>query len=69
MVAGNGCGPGSFPWAMPPVDPPGTDPADRDPDQRDLQRRSATPALAPWLLISAVLILGAAAFVAFAYLA
>ncbi|MFN3354103.1 MAG: hypothetical protein ACK4Z5_10880 [Brevundimonas sp.] len=49
-----------------PADPPGTDPADQDPHERDLARRSATPALSPWLVIGSIVLLALVAYALFA---
>lgn len=48
------------------ADPRDTDPDDRDPRERDLGRRSDGPAVSPWLIIGAILLLGVAAYVIFA---
>ncbi len=40
-----------------------TDPGDRDPAERDLERRSAMPAVSPWLVIGLILMLGAVVYV------
>jgi hypothetical protein len=45
------------------ADPRNTDPEDRDPRERDLGRRSDAPAISPWLIIGALLLLGAAVYV------
>lgn len=68
VLAGNSPVPCSLPRAMTPADPPETDPADRTPRERELERRSAAPAITPWLVIAAVLLLGAAVYAASAYL-
>jgi len=45
------------------ADPRDTDPADQHPRERGLERRSAAPAVSPWMLIMLVLMLGAAVYV------
>jgi hypothetical protein len=49
---------------MEPADPPGTDPAERSPREDELARRSNAPAVSPWLVIGAILLLGAVIYVA-----
>lgn len=50
------------------VDPPDTDPADRTPREREMSRRSQNGAVNPWLILLAILLLGAGAYVGFALL-
>lgn len=50
-------------------DPLENDPAGRDEPDAELSRRSDTPAVSPWLVIGAVLLLGAVVYVASALLA
>lgn len=50
-------------------DPLRNDPVDRDESEADLSRRSAAPALSPWLAVGGVLLLGAVVYVASALLA
>lgn len=47
-----------------PADPRNTDPDERDPRERDLSRRSAAPAVSPWLVVGIVFLLGAIVYVA-----
>ena len=53
---------------MPPVDPPGADPDDLSPKEQGLSRRSHNPAISPWLVIGALLLLGVVIYVASAVL-
>ena len=46
------------------ADPRDTDPRDKDPRERDLERRSDGPAISPWLVVGALLLLGAVVYVA-----
>jgi hypothetical protein len=48
---------------MNPVDSPGTDPADRDPREDELARRSNAPSVSPWLVMLAIVLLGAVIYV------
>ena len=41
------------------ADPRDTDPHEQDPRERDLERRSDAPAVSPWLVVGAILMLGA----------
>lgn len=50
---------------MPP-DPIDTEPAEQDPRERDLRRRSATPAVSPWLVVGVIVLLAVGAYVVFA---
>lgn len=45
------------------ADPPDTDPVDQDPRERGLERRSDTPAVSPWVVIGAIVMLGALVYV------
>ncbi|WP_200943631.1 hypothetical protein [Brevundimonas sp. Root1423] len=45
------------------ADPRDTDPDDQDPRERGLERRSAAPAVSPWLVIGAIILLGAVVYV------
>lgn len=45
-----------------PADPPGTDPKDRDGRERELGRRGRAPVASPWLVIGAILLLGAVVY-------
>ncbi|HEX8662048.1 MAG TPA: hypothetical protein VF686_09275 [Brevundimonas sp.] len=45
------------------ADPRDTDPIDQDPRERGLERRSDAPAVSPWLVIGAILMLGAGVYV------
>lgn len=45
------------------ADPPDTDPADQDPREREMERRSTAPAVSPWLVLGAILMLGALVYV------
>lgn len=45
------------------ADPRDTDPHDQDPRESDMERRSGGPAVSPWLVIGAILLLGAAVYV------
>ena len=45
------------------ADPQNTDPAERDPREQDLVRRSGSPAVSPWLVISLVVLVGVAVYV------
>ncbi len=49
---------------MEPADPPGTDPTERAPREQQMSRRSNAPSVSPWLVIGAILLLGAAIYVA-----
>lgn len=51
------------------ADPRDTDPQDQTPRESGLERRSGGAALSPWLVIGAVLMLGAAVYVISAILA
>lgn len=44
------------------ADPRDTDPIDQSPREQGLERRSSGPALSPWLIIGAVLLLAAAVY-------
>ncbi|MNU40801.1 hypothetical protein D3C71_295240 [compost metagenome] len=57
-------GAASVSLTMNPADPPGTDPAERAPREDELARRSNAPAVSPWLVIVAILLLGAVIYVA-----
>ncbi|HEY0103238.1 MAG TPA: hypothetical protein VGB60_07215 [Brevundimonas sp.] len=46
--------------------PAHTDPGDMDPDDIRKARGSGAPSFGPWLVILVILLVGAAAFVAFA---
>ncbi len=48
---------------MEPADPPGTDPAERAPREDELARRSNAPAVSPWLIVFAIVLLGAVIYV------
>ena len=48
--------------------PRDTDPIDKDPREVDLSRRSNAPAVSPWLVIGAVVLLGAVVYVVSAVL-
>ena len=48
---------------MEPIDAPGTDPADRDPREDELARRSNAPSVSPWLIVFAIVLLGAVIYV------
>ena len=45
------------------ADPRNTDPADRDPREREMGRRSSGPAVSPWLMIGAIVLIAAAVYV------
>lgn len=45
-----------------------TDPEDQDPRERGLERRSNAPSVSPWLIVGAVMLLGAVVYVASAML-
>lgn len=45
------------------ADPQDTDPVDRDPRERGLERRSAGPALSPWLVIGGIALLAVVVYV------
>jgi hypothetical protein len=45
------------------ADPRNTDPDDQDPRERGMKRRSDAPAVSPWLVIGALLMLGAVVYV------
>lgn len=45
------------------ADPRNTDPEDRIPRESGLERRSGGAAVSPWLVIGAILLLGAAVYV------
>ena len=45
------------------ADPIDTDPDDRDPRERNLERRSDSPSVSPWLIIGAIVLLGAVVYV------
>lgn len=49
-------------------DPLDNDPAGRDEREAELSRRSNTPAVSPWLVIGAVVLVGAIVYVASALL-
>lgn len=44
------------------ADPRDTDPIDQSPRERGLERRSGGPALSPWLIIGAIVLLAAAVY-------
>ena len=48
---------------MEPADPPGTDPTERAPRERQLSRRSNAPSVSPWLILFAIVLLGAVIYV------
>lgn len=48
---------------MPAADPRDTDPADQTPRETGLERRSGTPAISPWLVLGAISLLAALAYV------
>lgn len=50
------------------ADPPDTDPAEQTPRERGLERRSDAPAVSPWLVVAAVVMLGAVVYVVSALL-
>ena len=50
------------------ADPRDTDPIDQDPREHGLERRSSGPALSPWLMIGAIVLLAAAVYVVSALL-
>jgi len=45
------------------ADPIDTDPDDRDPRERNLERRADSPSVSPWLIIGAIVLLGAVVYV------
>lgn len=45
------------------ADPPDTDPADQAPRERGLERRSGSPSVIPWVVLAAIGLLAAAAYV------
>ncbi|MDP3802285.1 hypothetical protein [Brevundimonas sp.] len=51
------------------ADPRNTDPEDRTPRERGLERRSGGAGVSPWLVIGAIPMLAAAAYVIFAVFA
>jgi hypothetical protein len=50
------------------ADPRDTDPKDQTPRERGLERRSDAPAVSPWLIIAAVVMLGGVVYVVSALL-
>ena len=45
------------------ADPFHTDPAEQDPRERNLGRRSEGPAVSPWLIIGAIVLIAVAVYV------
>lgn len=45
------------------ADPRDTDPAEQDPRESGLEKRSDAPAVSPWVIIGALVMLGAAVYV------
>lgn len=50
------------------ADPRDTDPVDQSPRERGLERRSEAPSISPWLVVVAVVLLGAVVYVVSALL-
>ncbi|MEN5168009.1 hypothetical protein ABE444_00425 [Brevundimonas pondensis] len=48
---------------MEPADPPGTDPTERAPREQQMSRRSNAPSVSPWLILFAIVLLGAVIYV------
>lgn len=46
-----------------PADPQDTDPVDQNPSERELGRRSAAPAVSPWLVVGVILLIGVGVYV------
>lgn len=46
------------------ADPPNTDPIDQDPRERGLRRRSAMPAVGPWVVIILIALAALAVYAA-----
>lgn len=54
---------------MPAADPRDTDPVDQTPREKGLERRSGAPAVSPWLVLGAIGLLAALAYVISALIA